>query len=90
MVPKGVCPEALPLLMARALRAIGDGYMAVLLPAYLLAIGLGPLQVGIISTAAMLGSAVATLAVGAWGHRFKGNRLLLGRNVSMTLRHHLS
>ena len=33
MVPKGVGPEALPLLMARALRAIGDGYMAVLLPA---------------------------------------------------------
>jgi predicted MFS family arabinose efflux permease len=83
VLPKGVGPEAVPLLMARALRAIGDGYMAVLLPAYLLAIGLGTLQVGIISTATMMGSAVATLAVGAWGHRFEGNRLLLGAAVLM-------
>lgn len=67
VVPKGVGPEALPLLMARALRAIGDGYIAVLLPAHLLAIGLSTLQVGIISTATMMGSAVATLVVGAWG-----------------------
>lgn len=77
VLPKGVAPEALPLLAARALRALGDGYMAVLLPAYLLAIGLGTLQVGIVSTATMLGSALATLAVGTWGHRFAGNKLLL-------------
>lgn len=50
--------------------------MAVLLPAYLLSIGLGTLEVGIVSTATMLGSALATLAVGAWGHRFAGARLL--------------
>ena len=83
VLPKGVSPAALPLLLARALRAIGDGYMAVLLPAYLLAIGLGTLQVGIISTATLLGSALATLAMGAWGHRFEGNKLLLGAAVLM-------
>jgi MFS family permease len=71
------------LLIARALRAFGDGYMAVLLPAYLLAIGLGTLEVGIVSTATMLGSALATLAVGAWGHRFPGGRLLRGAAVLM-------
>ncbi len=76
LLPQDVDAAALPLLIARALRAIGDGYMAVLLPAYLLAIGLDALQVGIISTATLLGSALATLAVGAWGHRFAGNRLL--------------
>jgi MFS family permease len=76
LLPAGVDPAALPLLVARALRAFGDGYMAVLLPAYLLAIGLGTLEVGIVSTATMLGSALATLAVGAWGHRFPGGRLL--------------
>lgn len=43
--------------------------MAVLLPAYLLAIGLGTLEVGIIATATMVGSALATLAIGAWGQR---------------------
>lgn len=64
LVPKGVAPEAMPPLLARALRAFVDGYMAVLLPAYLLAIGLGTLQVGIVSTVAMLGSALASLGVG--------------------------
>jgi MFS family permease len=78
-----VAPEARPLLLARALRALGDGYMAVLLPAYLLSIGLGTLQVGIVSTATMLGSALATLAVGAWGHRVGGNKLLLGAAALM-------
>ena len=76
LLPDGTDPVALTLLGAKALRAFGDGYMAVLLPAYLLATGLGTLQVGIVSTATMLGSAVATVAVGAWGHRFAANRLL--------------
>ena len=83
LVPQGVAPEAMPLLLARALRAFGDGYMAVLLPAYLLAIGLGTLQVGMVSTVTMLGSALATLGVGAWGHRFAANKLLLGAAVLM-------
>src|SRR5258705_12645990 len=83
LLPAGVAPDALPLLMARALRAVGDGYMAVLLPAYLLSIGLGTLEVGIVSTATMLGSALATLAVGAWGHRFAGRRLLRGAAMLM-------
>ena len=69
-------PSAHPLLASRALRAFGDGYMALLLPAYLLELGLGTLDVGLISTATMLGSALATLAVGAWGHRFASHRLL--------------
>ncbi len=76
LLPPGVDAEARLLLAARALRAIGDGYMAVLLPAYLLAIGLGTLQVGIVSTATLLGSALTTFAVGAFGHRFAANRLL--------------
>ncbi|MBB3638250.1 MFS transporter [Variovorax atrisoli] len=76
LLPSGVDPGALPLLVARGLRAFADGYMAVLLPAYLLSIGLGTLEVGIVSTATMLGSALATLAVGAWGYRFAAGRLL--------------
>ncbi|MEX8517387.1 MAG: MFS transporter [Leptothrix sp. (in: b-proteobacteria)] len=83
LLPPGVSPVALPLLLARALRALGDGYMAVLLPAYLLALGLGTLEVGVISTATMLGSALATLAVGAWGHRWATHRLLRGAALLM-------
>jgi MFS family permease len=76
LLPTGTHPAAAPLLLARGLRAFGDGYMAVLLPAYLLALGLGTLQVGLVSTATMLGSAFATLAVGAWGHLAGTARLL--------------
>lgn len=57
--------------------------MAVLLPAYLLSIGLGTLEVGIVSTATMLGSALATLAIGAWGYRFPGGGLLRGAALLM-------
>ncbi len=83
LLPSGVDPSALPLLIARALRALADGYMAVLLPAYLLSIGLGTLEVGIIATATMLGSAMATLAIGAWGHQFASRGLLKGAALLM-------
>jgi len=83
LLPAGVDAAAVPMLAARALRAFGDGYMAVLLPAYLLAIGLGTLEVGIVSTATMLGSALATLAVGAWGYRFASGKLLRGAALLM-------
>src|ERR1041384_1242496 len=78
LLPRGAGADALPLLVARGLRAFADGYMALLLPAYLLSIGLGTLEVGIVSTATMLGSALATLAAGPWGHPFVGPGLLRG------------
>ncbi|MDN3922709.1 MFS transporter [Roseateles violae] len=71
------------LLLARALRGFADGYMAVLLPAWLLLLGLGTLEVGILSTATMLGSALATLAVGAWGRHWPTRRLLLAAALLM-------
>ena len=83
LLPRGADAAALPLLLARSMRAFADGYMALLLPAYLLAIGLGSLEVGILSTATLLGSALATLAVGAFGHRFEGRRLLRGAALLM-------
>ena len=71
------------LLAARALRAFADGFIAVVLPAYLLALGLGQLEVGFISTATLFGSALATLAVGRWGHRFSIRRLLVAASIAM-------
>src|SRR5688572_6930673 len=73
------------LLTARSLRAFADGYTAVLLPVYLLALDLGTLEVGILSTVTMLGSAAATLAVGRWGHRFDLKRLLIAAAALMVL-----
>ena len=83
LLPPGADPAVRTLLLARALRAFADGFVAVLLPAYLLALGLTTLEVGILSTATMLGSAVATLAVGGWGHRFTPVRLLRGAALLM-------
>ena len=71
------------LLAARGLRAFADGFVAVILPAYLLALGMGQLEVGFISTATLLGSALATLAVGRWGHRFHIRLLLLAAALLM-------
>ena len=44
LLPAGVSSSILRLLAAKALRAFADGYMAVLLPAYLLALGFGTLD----------------------------------------------
>lgn len=77
LLPKGVDGTVWPLLVGKALRAFADGYVAVLLPAYLLALGFGTWEVGVLATATLLGSALVTLAVGAWGHRFHHRNLLL-------------
>lgn len=83
LLPADVDHAARPLLIGRALRAFVDGYVAILLPAYLLALGFGTWEVGLLSTATLLGSALATLAVGAWGHRFQHRHLLLGAALLM-------
>ena len=85
LLPEGVPPEARLLLIGRALRAFTDGYVAILLPVYLLALGLGKWEVGLISTATLLGSALMTLAVGQWGHRFPQRRLLLAATLLMAV-----
>lgn len=75
--------EARLLLTARALRAFVDGFICVLLPAYLLALGLGAWEVGVLSAATLLGSACLTLLLGAYGHRFHHRPLLLGAALLM-------
>jgi hypothetical protein len=49
-MPEGVERGALILLVARGLRGMCDGFIAVLLPGYLLALGFGQLAVGLVST----------------------------------------
>jgi MFS family permease len=71
------------LITGRALRGFVDGSVAVLLPAYLLALGHSEFEVGLIGTVTLAGSAVATLAVGAFGHRAAPRTLLLGAALLM-------
>lgn len=65
------------LFAARALRDFGDSFVAILLPAYLLALGFTPLAVGVLATASLLGSACLTIGAGLLGVRYDYRRLLL-------------
>ncbi len=71
------------LLAAKAVRGFGDGFTALLLPAYLSAAGFSAAQVGAIATAALAGSAMLTLAIGLGGHRISARRLLMGASLLM-------
>jgi hypothetical protein len=75
-LPAGIAPAASWLLASRVLRGFADGFVAVLLPAYLGALGLGVLQIGVLGTLTLAGSAAATIAVGALGHRVPAARLM--------------
>ena len=72
------------LLWVRGLRAFGDGFISLLLPLYLITLGLTPFQVGVIATATLLGSGVLTLAVGLHAYRFRYRTLLLAATALMT------
>src|SRR6266576_2388850 len=73
------------LLWVRGLRAFGDGYVSLLLPVYLLSLGLTPFEVGVIATGTLLGSGVLTLLVGLHAYRFRYRVLLVGAAALMTL-----
>jgi len=85
LLPEGITPVARTLLIGRGLRAFADGFVSLLLPAYLTALGFSPLGVGVIATAAVLGSAVLTLWIGMAAHRFGRQELLIAATILMTL-----
>ena len=83
-------PRAAPgergiLLTARACRGLADGLVSLILPIYLLALGYGPFEAGLLATATLAGSAVLTLVVGLHAHRATGRSLLMLASVLMLL-----
>jgi MFS family permease len=76
-------PHVNRLLVAKGLRAFGDGYVSLLLPVYLLELGYSALQVGIIATATLFGSGLLTLAVGLRAYRFHYRAVLLAATALM-------
>lgn len=69
--------------LARAIRDFGDGFVAILLPVYLIALGLSAFEVGVIATLALFGSALLTLGIGLLGARYDHRRLLLAASALM-------
>lgn len=73
------------ILSSRALRDFGDGYIAILLPVYLSALGFGAIEIGIIATAALSGSALLTFLIGLMGGRHDLRRLLVTASALMVI-----
>jgi len=71
------------ILLVRGLRAFADGYVSLLLPLYLISLGMSALQVGIIATATLLGSGLLSLVIGTQAYRFRYRNLLLAAAMSM-------
>ena len=68
---------------AKGLRDFADGFVTIVLPAYLLALGFGIGEIGLISTAALLGSAMITLGVGYFGAHIDSRKLLISACLLM-------
>ena len=83
LFPATATPDSRRLIITRAMRGIGDGAVSVLLPSYLIAIGLTPTQIGVIVFATLFGSALVTLWAGFATHRFGLRRMLLGATFLM-------
>jgi MFS family permease len=73
----------LRLLAARGVRGFGDGFAAIVLPAYLTAIGFGSFEIGIVAAVSLLGSALVTLGVGYLAPRYQLRDLLRAGAVLM-------
>jgi MFS family permease len=73
------------LYLARGVRGFGDGFAIIILPAYLSSIGYDPVQIGVVATASLLGTALLTLATGAIAARYDLRTLLLGGACLMAI-----
>ena len=85
ILPPSATRDARLLVAARALRGFGDGLTSVLLPAYVVALGYSEIEVGLLSTATLVGSAALTLAVGLLAHRLAPRRVLFGASLLLFL-----
>jgi MFS family permease len=84
-LPPEASPDALRVLAARGVRAFGDGYVALLLPIYLVERGFTALAIGAIVTSTLIGTALLTLWIGWIANRHSRRVLLLAAAVLMAL-----
>jgi MFS family permease len=76
--------DALRILAARGLRAFADGFVALLLPIYLVDLGFSSLAIGTLVAGTLIGTALLTVWVGWVAHRHSLRRMLLAAAVLMT------
>lgn len=85
LMPAEASHDATVLVRARAIRAFGDGYVAILLPVYLTTLDYSSFAVGAIATSSLVGSALLTLVVGLVAYRMKRRSVLLYATLLMAL-----
>lgn len=85
LIPESANANARRILLAKFLRSIADGYVSILLPAYLLRLGFGAWEVGTLATATLLGSGALTVLTGFITARFGQRRPLMAAAVLMGL-----
>ena len=84
-VPASASRDGRKLVVTRAVRAFVDGMIYVILPGFLLALGLSGVHIGAVVTASLLGSAATTILVGVFSHRIASARLLAFAALLMSL-----
>jgi predicted MFS family arabinose efflux permease len=83
LLPSGTSGDALRVLAARGVRAFADGFVALLLPIYLVELGFNSLAIGAIVASTLIGTALLTLWVGLIANRHSRRMLLLAASVLM-------
>jgi MFS family permease len=82
-VPQGASSDAVRILTARGVRAFGDGFVALLLPIYLLDLGFSAFASGAIVWGTLVGTALLMLWVGIVANRHSLRLLLLAAGLLM-------
>jgi MFS family permease len=83
LLPQSATADAGWLVLTRALRALGDGAVSILLISYLQGIGFSAFEIGAIVTGTLLGSAALTLLAGLAPHGLRPLRLLKAAAILM-------
>jgi MFS family permease len=83
MTQRDTRSDANRILVARGLRAFGDGFVALLVPIYLLELGFSALEIGAIVTSTLIGTALVTLWAGMVANRYSVRLLLLAAALLM-------
>jgi len=83
LFPETASTDAKRAITAKGLRAIGDGFVSIILPAYLLELGYDAFQIGALMTATLLGSAGLVFLAGMVTARFGERRPLLAASALM-------
>lgn len=82
-LPLSATADAVLILWTRGLRGFADGVVSVLLADYLIRLGFTPVEVGMLVTATLLGSAALTIVVGLRAHRTRRRNLLMAASALM-------